>query len=77
MFETLASRPAQSAVVARTELNDCAAYLQMAEGRLVWVADPAAASTFASMREAMRMALRLPSGLRAYGLPRDPELALN
>jgi hypothetical protein len=45
-------------------------------GQQAWVADPAAATPFPSMREAMRMALRLPAPLRAFGLPRETELAL-
>lgn len=46
------------------------------EGRFAWVDDPDLATAFASMREATRMAMRLPSTERAFGLPRDPELAL-
>lgn len=45
-----------------------------ANGALEWVADPAQATAFASMREAARMALRLPAAVRAFGLPRDVEL---
>jgi hypothetical protein len=45
-----------------------------ADGALQWVADPAKATAFASMREAARMALRLPAAVRAFGLPRDVEL---
>ena len=45
-------------------------------GQVVWVDNPEAATTFGSMREATRMAMRLPSSLRAFGLPREPELAL-
>lgn len=39
-----------------------------------WVADPEQATAFASMREATRMALRLPAGLRPFGMPRDIEI---
>lgn len=46
-------------------------------GQTVWVDDPEAATAFASMREATRAAMRLPSNLRAYGLPREPEVALH
>lgn len=45
-------------------------------GETVWVDDPETATAFVSMREAARMALRLPAALRAFGLPREPELAL-
>jgi hypothetical protein len=41
-----------------------------------WTLDPAAATAFASMREATRAALRLPSGLRAFGLPLHTEMAV-
>lgn len=44
-------------------------------GQADWVDDPEAATAFASMREAARTA-RLPASLRAFGLPRAPELAL-
>jgi len=36
-----------------------------------WVQDPEAATPFASMREAARMAVRLPAGDRAFGVPRE------
>jgi hypothetical protein len=45
-------------------------------GQMVWTDDPAAATPFESMREAARAALRLPASLKAFGLPRDPELAM-
>lgn len=66
-----------SALVTRPCARDEAArYLLIApEGGPRWVHDPEAATTFASMREATRMALRLPASLRAFGLPRTPELA--
>ena len=52
-----------------------ASYLLLSEGGAPdWTADPKAATTFPSMREAARMALRLPASLRAYGLPRDAEM---
>ena len=35
-----------------------------------------AATPFPSMRDAMRMAMRLPSGLRAFGLPLEVEMSL-
>ena len=44
-------------------------------GQVVWTDDPASATAFESMREAARAALRLPASLKAFGLPRDPELA--
>ncbi|MEO6340176.1 MAG: hypothetical protein ABIO39_09080 [Caulobacteraceae bacterium] len=39
-----------------------------------WIEDPTAATAFASMREATRAALRLPSVLGAFGLPLQSEL---
>jgi hypothetical protein len=50
-------------------------YLVVAEnGRYEWTNDPSKATAFASMREAARMALRLPATLRAFGLLRDIEV---
>jgi len=71
--------PVHTAIVARTNLGgDRPSYLQWpAVGQPHWVTDPASATTFPSMREATRMATRLPSGLRAFGLPREPELAIS
>lgn len=70
--------PVHPAVVARTDLaRDAERYLLvMPAGRKIWVADPEAATAFASMREATRMAMRLPACERAYGLPREAELAV-
>lgn len=70
---------AQSAVVAKTDLAaDTERYLLVKPaGPFVWVADPEAATAFASMREATRMAMRLPAVHRAYGLPREAELAIH
>lgn len=46
-------------------------YLQLStEGPPRWTADPEAATSFASIREAARAAARLPATLGAYGLPR-------
>jgi hypothetical protein len=39
-----------------------------------WVEDPALATTFESMRDATRMALRLPAGMRAFGMLLQIEL---
>ncbi|MGZ3274855.1 MAG: hypothetical protein ACXU82_17625 [Caulobacteraceae bacterium] len=45
-------------------------YLRLTEtGACEWVLDPDAATPFASMREAARMAVRLPAGQRAFGVP--------
>jgi hypothetical protein len=53
-------------------------YLRLAEdGTPRWVSDPAAATAFDSMREAARMALRLPAAIKAFGLPRIPEIAVH
>ncbi len=60
------------ALVARTgpDHGDPRDYLLIsAHGHPQWVADPFAATAFESMREATRMAMRLPSDLRAFGLP--------
>jgi hypothetical protein len=68
--------PPHLALVARAEARPGAApsYLRLLEtGAADWTSDPASATTFASMREAARMALRLPAALRAFGLPRPAE----
>ena len=46
-------------------------------GAVAWTVDPTAATPFASMREAMRAAVRLPGSLRAFGLPLASELRLH
>jgi hypothetical protein len=66
------------ALVARTDLADHASYLLLTPaGRVDWVDSPVAATAFTSMREAARMAARLPAIQRAYGLPRNVEIALH
>lgn len=74
----LAEGPVHTAVVAKTDVATHAErYLLAPTGaQPVWVEKPEQATVFASMREAMRMAMRLPASLRAYGLPRDAELAV-
>jgi hypothetical protein len=65
------------ALVARTEPSETESYLLVTPaGRAIWTSDPEEATAFASMREAARMAVRLPASLRAFGLPREPELAV-
>ena len=70
------------AIVAKTMRREAAReadrYLLITPaGAAAWVDDPATATPFSSMREATRMALRLPATLRAFGLPREPELAVH
>lgn len=72
--------PVHTAVVTRPSVkaDDPASYLLLTpQGRAAWTTDPSCATSFASMREATRMAMRLPSSLRAFGLPRDVEVALS
>lgn len=71
--------PVHPAIVVRTPIGaDEPRYLQWpTTGGPYWVADPATATAFPSMREAIRAATRLPSSLRAFGLPREPDLALS
>lgn len=53
---------------------DGAAYLRLGpDGAAAWVADPSVATPFGSMREAARIALRLPAAMRAFGMPLDIE----
>ena len=50
-------------------------YLKLgADGAAQWTSDAETATIFDSMREATRAALRLPSGLRAFSLPRGGEI---
>ena len=49
-------------------------YLVLSSGGPLWTTDPSKATAFESMREAMRAAVRLPSGLHAFGLPLRSEL---
>jgi hypothetical protein len=65
------------ALISRTEVRAGAAasYLLLSDnGAADWTADPKQATAFPSMREAARMALRLPANLRAYGLPIGSEM---
>ena len=78
MLQTFAFQPAASrpAVVSKTCDHD-PEYLRLEpNGATAWVADPAKATAFGSMKEATRMALRLPASTRAYGLPLQVELEL-
>jgi hypothetical protein len=80
MSATFTSPQATQALVSRTDVRPDAppCYLILTEaGQADWTADPQAATAFASMREAMRMAMRLPASIRAYGLPRQAEVSLH
>ena len=64
------------ALVSRSEARPGAppSYLMLSStGAADWTHDPTAATAFASMREAMRAAMRLPAALKAYGLPHRGE----
>lgn len=62
------------AVVSKTADPE-AEYLRLdSDGAIAWVSDPTAATAFGSMKEAARMALRLPSGFRAFGMPLQTEV---
>jgi hypothetical protein len=72
--------PPHTAVVSRPSLRetDPAVYLMLSpHGQADWTNDPSTATAFASMREATRMAMRLPSSLRAFSLLRDVEVAFS
>jgi hypothetical protein len=67
----------QAAVVSRASgaANFGDRYLVLAtSGRYEWTSDPRQATAFPSMREAARMALKLPATLRAFGLLRHIEV---
>ena len=71
--DTLTSPP--SALVTRAPMDGGEQYLMLtAAGQYAWTSDPRMATAFPSMREAARMAVGLPSGLRAFGLLRDIEV---
>lgn len=74
----LSPKSVTPALVAKTDHRHIDRYLRVTPaGRPDWVDDPGSATSFTSMREATRMASRLLAALRAYGLPRDPELAVH
>jgi hypothetical protein len=75
MFDA-AARQASPALVAKADPAHREAFLKLTGAREpIWIADPDEATRFASMREAMRMAMRLPGRLRAYGVPASSGLA--
>lgn len=77
--EVIPHQPMQ-ALICRAEAHAGApaSYLLLTDAGVAdWTCDPRRATAFASMREAARAALRLPAALRAYGLPRDVEMALH
>jgi hypothetical protein len=75
MLHTVDFQPAARPAVVSKSGKAESEYLRLQpNGAFVWVADPAMATPFGSMREAARMALRLPSGERAFGMPLEVEL---
>lgn len=61
--------PAMSAFVARMSVTPEPIFLMIApNGEHDWVADAARATPFPNVREATRLALRLPSRFKAFGL---------
>ena len=65
-------KPSRPALVCRAPLGALGQdqYLRLSEeGAPFWTEDPSGATAFDSLREATRAAMRLPSGLRAFGLP--------
>lgn len=75
MLQTFSFQPAaRPAVVSKIGPRD-SEYLRLEpNGSTVWVIDPAKATAFGSMKEAARMALRLPAVERAFGMPLEVEL---
>jgi hypothetical protein len=60
------------ALVSKCGPSTPAEYLQLTdEGAMTWVRDPVEATSFPSMRDATRIALRLPARLRAFSIPRE------
>lgn len=78
MFDKTPLGPPPAVVTRYAGQGAAPRYLQLTPlGASVWIDDPEAATAFASMREATRFASRLPASLRAFGLPRGPEVALH
>ncbi len=67
----------QLALVSRSDGGPQSYLMLSPAGATDWTRDPKAATAFASMREATRAAMRLPSSLRAYGLPHRAEITLH
>jgi hypothetical protein len=67
----VASVPAGSALVIKNDpVAHADRFLHVTEtGIFQWAQDPSSATVFPSMREATRMAMRLPAGDRAFGVP--------
>ncbi len=72
----VAAELSRAALVSKRPMRptDPSLYLLLTpEGRAIWIEDPDLATAFPSMREAMRASLRLPAGVRAFGMPREVE----
>jgi hypothetical protein len=70
--------PQNASIVARPILggDEADSYLRLTElGGADWTRDPRVATSFESMKEAMRAAARLPSSMRAFGLPLRSEIS--
>jgi hypothetical protein len=66
----VAARPAGALVSKVDPIAHTDQFLHLTDaGGFEWVMDPDQATPFASMREATRMAIRLPAGQRAFGVP--------
>jgi len=63
------------ALVARADrVHQTEQFLQVTKSDLRWTSDSDSATCFPSLREAARMAARLPAGQRAYGVPKTDAL---
>lgn len=79
-MQTMTQPAKGAALVSKSGFTEAAPaeYLQLSDaGAMSWVRDPLAATAFPTMRDATRMAMRLPARLRAYGLRRDVEVTLS
>lgn len=75
MFAAPCQRPALVSPASATPV-DPGLYLRLqASAPAAWIEDPASATTFDSMREATRAALRLPGAFRAFAVPMISPLA--
>lgn len=62
-------RPRPAVVAKTSHARERELYFKRTDHGHEWTEDPARATRFPSMHDAVRTAMRLPSGHRAYGLP--------
>ena len=66
-------RPHDALVTRASPYGDFTYLKLSAEGAVTWTQDPQEAEVFEDMREATRMAFRLPAACKAFGMPAEVE----